>query len=114
MSRTRIFTAVSLRVGLGPLVLAGFLATSASASVLYTDGPNDNVDFTANTPGAPLINGGHATSDSFIISQTATVTSVNFALATYASEQNIPSLEWSITSAPDSSGTMFGTGTSNL
>jgi hypothetical protein len=86
---------------------------AASAAPLYTNGPNDNGNFTVATTGAPGINGGHVTSDTFTLSQSATVTSVDFALMTYASEGNIPSVDWSITSTADG-GTVFGSGTGSL
>jgi hypothetical protein len=88
------------------------VAGVASAAALYNNGPNDNGNFTPIT-GAPGINGGHVTSDSFELTGAATVTSVNFVLMTDASEGTVPSVEWSITSQPDA-GTVFGSGVGAL
>lgn len=88
-------------------------AGAAQAGALYSNGPNDYQNFTNATPSAPLINGGHATSDSFVLSGGGTVQSVDFALITYASEVGISAVDWSITSAA-SGGTSFGSGTATL
>jgi hypothetical protein len=103
---------VTQKLLLTAIFVAG-LALPASAAVLYDDGANDNANFTNATPFAPLINGGHATSDTFVLSQESDVMSVNFALMTYASELGIRSVDWSITSLADA-GTVYGSGTSDL
>jgi len=110
MTRSNLLVGALAGAALASLLSAG---GGASAAALYDNGANDNGNFTAATTGAPGINGGHVTSDSFTLTQSATVTSVTFALMTYASEGNIPSVDWSITSAADG-GTVFGSGTGSL
>jgi hypothetical protein len=73
--------------------LALVAAASAQASVLYDDGPIDG------TLSAWTINFGFAVSDSFTLSQTSTVTGVNFGSWNNGGD-HIKSVDWAITATP--------------
>jgi hypothetical protein len=87
MQSLRSFAAVAC------VALVGSFA-SASAAVLYDNGPiNGNIDsFT--------LNFGYALADSFTLSQTSTVTGVNFGVWAIP-DDTMSSIDWGITSTPD-------------
>jgi hypothetical protein len=85
---------------LGLLAVAVLLAAPASAALLFTNGPI-NGTLNAYSISAFLV------SDSFTLSQTSTVTSVDFG-AWVASGGTATSVDWSITSTLGSSGTFYG------
>ena len=87
---------------IGAAALVVMLAPSlARAASLYSNGAFNG------TKDAWLATGGYTVSDSFTLSQAATVSSINFGLWDYTSEGTVSTASWSITSGING-GTTFG------
>jgi hypothetical protein len=89
-------------VSVGAAALLALAASPAAmADIVYSDGPFNG------TKDAWLISGGYMVSDSFTLSQAATVTSADFLVWDFQSEGTLNTVQWSITS-DILGGTTFG------
>ena len=80
------------------------LFQQASASVLYDNGPIGGA-------GGNNIEAGYAISDSFLLSSSSILTGVDFGAMVYRNANNLNTVDWAITTSPDTYPTTSSPGT---
>lgn len=83
------------------------LAVPAFADTLYTNGPING------TVQAWIINSGYVVSNTFALAEASTVTSADFGVYTSTLGDTLNQVVWTISSGPEGSGTVYGSGTAS-